>query len=103
MMMDYARPGVILSLVEAHYKKIGNYTMRQKFIVLVLGFFLFAPMWGPGVPVGARWCAVHNPGLGNIQWDCHFRKLAWCAAAVGPASDFCLENPNWYIQRHKWR
>jgi hypothetical protein len=76
--------------------------MRNQFAAFVLGAFFFAPAWGPGLPVGERWCAVHNPGLGDIQWDCRFRTLNMCAAAVGPASDFCLHNPNWYLRRYHW-
>ncbi|HVZ53338.1 MAG TPA: DUF3551 domain-containing protein [Pseudolabrys sp.] len=45
----------------------------------------------------ARWCIVHNPGLGNIQWDCRYRTLPICAASVGWRSDMCLENPNWHL------
>ncbi len=67
------------------------------FVAAVIG-----SVWWPPI-VEARWCAVHNPGLGDIQWACHFRTLSLCAAAVGPASDFCLENPNWYLyRRHRW-
>ena len=43
----------------------------------------------------ARWCTAHNPGLGNIQWDCRYPTLALCAATVGLRSDMCLENPSW--------
>lgn len=51
----------------------------------------------------ARWCIVHNPGLGNIQWDCRYRTQANCAAVVGWGSDMCLENPNWNLPGYQRR
>lgn len=51
----------------------------------------------------ARWCIVHNPGLGNIQWDCRYRTLATCAAVVGWRADMCLENPNWNLPGYRRR
>lgn len=73
--------------------------------LFILAALFVAPLWWQAVypeQVGARWCAVHNPGLGNIEWDCRFRTLALCAAAVGPSSNFCLENPNWHLPRPRW-
>ena len=77
--------------------------MRLALFVFAAAFV--APVWQQAVfpeQVGARWCAVHNPGLGNIEWDCRFPTLALCATAVGPASDFCLQNPNWHLRRYRW-
>ena len=74
--------------------------MRALFyaVNLVLALIAAAPAARAGIAVReARWCIVHNPGLGNIQWDCRYRTISICAAAVAWRSDMCLENPNWNL------
>ena len=72
----------------------------RRFAPLILAALSLTAAAPPAEAAEARWCWVHNPGLGNIQWDCRYRTLALCAEAVGPSSDFCLENPNWPLRRY---
>ena len=53
-------------------------------------------------PLAARWCSV-STGFTDVHWDCRYRTLAVGAAAVGPRSDACLENPNWALYRGRRR
>lgn len=80
--------------------------MRANFYLLSLALALTAaaPAAQAGIAVReARWCIVRNPGLGNIQWDCRYRTLSICAAAVAWRSDMCLENPNWNLPGYRGR
>lgn len=52
---------------------------------------------GAGGMPEARWCIVRSGGIAQVQWDCRYRTLAICAAAVSFRSDMCLENPNWNL------
>jgi hypothetical protein len=85
--------------------------IRSPLIAFVFTGVLLAPLWSwPFYPVtgrfpefrGERWCAVHNPGLGDIQWNCFYPTQALCVASVGPSSDFCFRNPNWGIPVRRW-
>jgi len=42
------------------------------------------------------WCAVHDEGAGNVNWDCEFASVDDCSPAVLVGNrGFCARNPYW--------
>ncbi len=56
----------------------------------------------------APWCAVHNIGWGDVEWDCEFYSIEQCRPEILSGNrGFCSPNPYYraparrYTPRHR--